>query len=99
VLFDILRARLVVGNQAEGRGLANTAVLFRKIMLNRGCDSRLFTCIHGRTICAGFVLMPDEGILFASALCANISSLLTSKAREKYSLFSPVNVGNSAFEN
>jgi hypothetical protein len=46
---------LVVGNQAEGRGLANTTVLFRKVMLNPRCDSRLFTCIHGRSIWAGFI--------------------------------------------
>jgi hypothetical protein len=36
VLFDILRARAGRGDQAEGRGLANTTVLFRKVMLNPG---------------------------------------------------------------
>jgi hypothetical protein len=39
--------------------------------------------------------MQDEGILFASALCANISSL-QHQALQKCNLFSPVNVGNSA---
>ena len=67
----------------------------REVMLNPGCDSRLFTCIHGRTICAGFVFMQDEGILFASTLWTNTSSLCPS-IQQKMDFICPATIGNMA---
>jgi len=93
VLFDILRARAGRGDQAEGRGLANTTVLFRKVMLNPGCDSRLFTCIHGWPICAGSFLYKTKGF-FLHLRTARITKALALDATEK-ALFYAANVGNS----
>lgn len=98
VLFDILRARAGRGDQAEGLGLANTAVLFRKVMLNPGCDSRLFTCIHGRTICAGFVFYARRRDSLCNCALREQLKLLPFDARGR-GFNCPATVGILALEN
>jgi hypothetical protein len=46
VLFVVPSARAGRGDQAEGDGLANTAVLLRQENPRPRQDGRLFTCIH-----------------------------------------------------
>ena len=53
VLFDVLCARAGCGNQAEGGGLANTAVLFPQVNPRLRQDAYLFTCIQDRGLLRG----------------------------------------------
>ena len=93
VLFDILRARAGRGDQAEGRGLANTTVLFPQ----GNAKSRVrLPSVHLYTWLAylcGFVFMQDEGILL-HLRSARITKALALDATEK-ALFYAANVGNS----